>query len=618
MSINSTITAESLAETMRTSLSKNERLRLGVRLSSTIAGGGLLIVGYVYGRLYPDQILVASLVTLAAALTVGVPIFAEALKGFLSKVPGKFTEQLVSLAVIAAIAKADFVTATLVPLFIAIGHFLEERSVLGAQAAIDRIREMHARKANLLDGDIERQVSPEELKPGDRIIVRPGEVIPADGSVVEGRSSVDQAPVTGESMYEDVAPGSPVFAGTVNLNGLLRIEVTGVGNETALGRVLELLQEAESSKAPASKLIERYAAYYLPLVLTLAAVVLFFTADTTRAITVLVVACPCAFVLSSPTAMIAALAVASRLSILIKNTGFLEKVSEIDTLLLDKTGTVTLGQLAVTGFHPVEGVTEEQLLKTAARCGYGSLHPVAKAVVDEARSRGIELETASQTIEDAGLGLTADTDEGTIRLGRLEWLKEIGIECGHEVQTDGTVVYVARDSQVLGVIEMEDRPRPEARQALDSVRNLGVDRLVLLTGDKEKVAKKVADELGFDEYVAEILPEQKLQLVEKEREAGRRVMVVGDGVNDALALAGADVGVALGAMMNEVALGSADIALMTNNLNRLPQMMRLSSVTRATINTNILFGAGFSIIMLALASFGFINPLIGALLHNGG
>ncbi len=619
MSIGTSVSPQQfLEESAKTSLSSAERLRLGIRLGSALMGGGLLIVGYILGKLKPDQAEIASLINAFAALAVSIPIFAEAIKGFFSKSPENYTEQLVSLAVLGAMAKGDYITATLVPLFIAIGHFLEERSVLGAQAAIDRLRIMNARKANLLDGDSERKVLPDELKRGDLIIVRPGETIPADGSVIEGRSSVDQAPVTGESVYEDVSPGSPVFAGTVNLNGLLKIEVTGTGGDTALGKVLELLREAESSKAPVTKMLERYAAYYLPIVITLAALVLFLTSDATRAITILVVSCPCAFVLSSPTAMVAALAVSSRLSILIKSTGFLETVSEINTVLLDKTGTVTLGLLSVTKLHPHAGVTEEKLLGTAARCGFGSLHPVAKAVLAEARSRGISVEPAKQILEDAGLGMTAETGDGLIRLGRHEWFKELGLDCGPKINTETSVVYLAVDSMVLGAIEMADRPRPEAKAALQAVRELGVKRLVLATGDKQSVAEKVVDELGFDDYIAEVLPEQKLQLVESERAKGNKVMVVGDGVNDALALAGADVGVSIGAMVNEVALGSADIALMTNNLNRLPQMMRLSSMTRSTINTNVLFGAGFSVIMLALASFGIINPLMGAVLHNGG
>jgi len=619
MAFSQNIASRSLEEELRETLTPKERLRLGVRLFSALAGGGLLVVGVIYGRLFPDQQPVAALVTALAATVVAIPIFISAIRGFLSNPPEDFTDQLVSLAVLAAMTKGDFVTATLVPLFMSIGHFLEERSVLGAQAAIEKIRELHARHATLIEDGQERRINPSELKIGDTIIVRPGEVIPADGTVSDGRSSVDQAPVTGESDYEEVSTGSPVFAGTVNLNGLLTVTVTGVGGSTALGRVLELLQKAESTKAPVTKLLERYAAYYLPIVIAIAAGVLFITNDTYRAITVLVVACPCAFVLSSPTAMVATLAVASRLNVLIKNAGFLETVAEVDTLLLDKTGTVTLGRLVVTGLHPAEKVSEEELLSLAATCGYGSLHPVARAVVEEARERGVDFIPASRVSEEAGTGLTADSGAETLRLGRRAWLEESGVTCNIQTEgEDGTGVWLARDDEIVGSISMADRPRPEARVTLENLRNIGVERLVLLTGDKQKVAGEVAGELGFDDYVAEVLPEQKLRLVEQEKAAGRKVMVVGDGVNDALALAGADVGVAVGTMMNEVALGSADIAVMANNLDRLPRMIWLARETRRTINVNILAGAGFSVFMLALASFGMINPLMGAILHNGG
>jgi len=612
------ISAENLAEALSGPMSGAGRFGLNARLLSALTGGGLLLVGVMHGRLFPDQSQISSLLMAAAALVVSVPILTVALMGFLSRPPQDFTEQLVSLAILAAMASGDFITATLVPLFMDLGHFLEERCVAGTQAAIDKVRELHARHATVLLDGVEKQVSPDALQVGDLILVRPGEVIPADGTVVKGRSSVDQAPVTGESVHDDAAPGSPVFAGAVSLNGLLTVEVTGVGNSTALGRVLELLRDAGSSKTPVTRLLERYAGYYLPLVLLIAAAVLFITTDLTRAIAVLVVACPCAFVLSSPTAMVAALAVASRISILIKNSRFLETVAEVDTLVLDKTGTVTLGRLAVTSVHSAGRLTEDEVLAAAARAGSGSLHPAARALVEEARTRNLPADVTVQVTEEAGMGMVAVTEGGTFRLGRREWFEELGLACGPVKGGDGTTVWLAQDEEVLGFFSLKDRPRPEASKALDEARALGINRFVLLTGDRQEVAEAVSRELGFDDFVAGVLPEQKLEIVNREQGAGRCVMVVGDGVNDALALAGGDVGVAVGAIVNEVALGSADIAILANNLERLPQMMKLAGRTRRTINLNIVVGAGFSVIMLVLATLGVISPLAGAILHNGG
>lgn len=599
-------------------MSRAERIRTGARLSTSIAGAGLLVVGVIYSKMLPGQPAVGAMLSALAAIVVGVPVFAMAVKGFFAKEQEFFTEQLISLAILASMARGDYVTATLVPLFMAIGHFLEERSVLGARMAIEKIKELNARKATLLDGGIERRVKPGELEKGSLIMVRPGEVIPADGNVEEGWSSVDQAPVTGESLYEEVSPGSKVFAGTINLNGLLKIEVTGVGEDTALGRVIDILRQAESSKAPVTKLIERYASFYLPFVITFAAVVLFLTMDTTRAITVLIVACPCAFVLASPAAMVAALAVASRLKVLIKNTSFLEKLSEVDTLVLDKTGTITLGRLKVSKLFPADGIEDGELMSKAACAAYGSRHPVSISILEEARNRGIDFAKPEKVTEEPGMGTVVLANGDEIRLGRFTWINDYAPDCAQVEDPGGAVTYLAANGKYVGALMLEDRPRPEAKRAVEQFGKLGIRKTMLVTGDKKSVAEKISAELGFDECIAETLPEDKLSIIKKERRRGAKIMMLGDGINDAPALAGADVGVAMCAMVNDVAIGSSDIAIMTDNLNRVPQIMKLSRAVRIIINQNVLFGAGFSIAMLTLAAMGYISPILGAVLHNGG
>lgn len=610
---------ESSAADYEDPLTAEERRSIGFRLGPLLAGVGLLALGALHRALFPGQEAIASAMQALAAVLVSIPIFKKGIQGFLARPPRDLTEQLVALAILAAMATGDFVTATLVPLFLELGHLFEERSSRGARAAIEGIRNLSARKATRIVDAEEHEVAPEEIEVGDEVLVRPGEIVPVDGTVLSGRSSVDQAPITGESLYEDVEPGKPVYSGTVNLDGLLRVEATGVGGQSVLGRVLSLLNEVEASKTPVLRLLERYAAVYLPIVLAVAGMTLFVTGELDRAITVLIVSCPCALVLAGPAAMVAAMTASTRLSMLIKSPGFLETVADIDTLILDKTGTVTTGALSLKEITTVEGgPSRESVLRAAAICGFSSLHPVSRAAVGSAERLGIQYDQAESAKEIPGEGVEARTDGSVYRLGRQSWLESRGLDFSSHVGISGPGAWVAKDDRVLGFLSLADRPREEAREALDATRRLGIRRTVLLTGDRKEVARGVAEELGFDDVVAEVLPEQKLDIVRAEQGGGHKVMMVGDGVNDALALSGADVGVAVGVRISEVALGGADVALATPDLGRIPMMLRLAEFTRWIVILNALLGTGFSVLMMALASTGVIDPLVGALLHNAG
>lgn len=654
-------------------LTFGERLKIVVQLGSAMLAGGLLLVGFLqkyYGP--PGMADVGSLIIAVASIIVSVPIFVLAVCGIFarSRDAHAMTEQLVALATLAAMVTKQFELATLIPIIMNLGHFLEERSILGAQAAIEGLRTLQARKATLmLDAGQQREVMPEELKVGDILLVRPGDVMPADGEVIHGSSAVDQSSITGESVPEDVKPGKNVFAGTINLTGVLNIRVTKTGDKTALGRVVELLREAEQSKTQVMKLIEQYASYYVPIILTVAGVVLFYSRDINRSVAVLVVGCPGALILAGPTAMIAALAAASRLGILIKNTRFLEAMSDIDTVVLDKTGTVTIGHLELTRAVPVcpenadpqaQESAVEKLFREGMRCAVGSRHPASRAVVRAAEKRGLKILAQPMGLEELpGKGvLLAESSEKTF-LGRREWLEEEGFSI-HELGTArvnipgtepvigdesdsvtdngtdsvssaameiGTTVWCAREikeldgsvtREVLGYFALADRPRPEAREALTQLRDLGVDRIILLTGDRRAVAEEIGHMLEVDKVIAEVLPSQKLDVVSVEKESQRTVMMVGDGVNDAPALASGDVGIALGAVASDIAIQSADVALMTNDLRRIPQTILLARKTRFTIHTNILLGAGMSFFFVWLATIGYVSPIWGAILHNFG
>jgi Zn2+/Cd2+-exporting ATPase len=598
------------------SLALEERRRITVRLGAGILGIALLGLGTLLIHLEPGQWQIGELCRGLAAAVVGVPTLVSGIRGIVTGDTRQATDQLVAIAVLAAAASGQFVTATLIPLFLELGRLFEERSSLGARAAIEGIRALGAKQAIRWRDGVEQRVDPNDLLPGDEILVRPGERIAVDGTVLEGRAAVDQSAITGESVYEDVGPGSPVFAGTIALDGLLKIQVRGAGSDTVLGRVVQLLAEVERTTVPVLRLFERRAGVWLPLVLTLAATTLFFTNNLSRAIAVLVVATPTALVVAGPAAVVAAMTVATRLRILIKSADFLERASEVDTLILDKTGTVTIGAPTVTQIRLADGASEERLLAVAAACGFGSLHPVSRAVVAEALTQGVVSKPPQDLQEKPGLGVVAMVDGHQALLGRRLLLTEFGVDSRAADDEDVSQVWVAYNGQCLGSLSLRDQPRREAREALAAMKALGIQRFVLLTGDRAAAALEVGRALNMDEIVAEVLPAQKLDLVRAEQAAGRTVMMVGDGVNDAPALKGADVGVAIGAELNEIALGGADVALLGTDLGRLPQLIRLADITRRVIGQSVWLAFGLSIVLIALAAAGFLNPLTGALAQS--
>jgi Cd2+/Zn2+-exporting ATPase/Cu+-exporting ATPase len=583
-----------------------------------LVAGVLLVAGLAHRYLVPGQAEIGEVLLALGAVVAMAPVLAAGVRGFVTRDPNSAVDQLVSLALLAAAAVGEFETAILVPLVMEIGHFFEERSILGARAAIEGLKTLRPDTAARLGARGEEAVAVDDLRPGDQILVRPGEAFPADGRVVRGRSAVDQSTMTGEAVAEEVSRGSQIFAGTLNVSGVLEVEVTDLAEATVLGRIVELLRQAEQAKAPIVQLIEQYTEYYLPAVLLVAAAVLTLTQDLTRAITILVVSCPCALVLASPSAMTAALAVASRLGVLIKSPRVLERLGDIDTLILDKTGTVTTGRLEVVAVRPLGEQLPDEVLQAAAVCAVGSRHPVSQAIL-AAVGGGMDARDADAIEEAPGRGVAARHNGAVVRLGSAAWLRESGLEPPESVPLHaGPVVWVARDRQVLGVVLLADRPRPGSRDAVAVLRRLGVARALLMTGDRADVAEPIARELGVDECLAGCLPEAKLAVVEREKASGRRVMVVGDGVNDALALHAADIGVAMGAMGSDVAVQSADVALMGTDLGRLPQAMRLAQQTRGVVNQNVLFAIGGSLAIMTLAGLGLISPVMGAVVQNVG
>src|ERR1700687_5814708 len=493
-------------EGMPAVLAPEERRRISVRLGAGLVGIGLLGLGTLLVRLVPDQWQIGELCRGRAAAVVGIPTLVSGVRGVVTGDTRRATDQLVAIAVLAAAAAGNFVTATLIPVFLELGRLFEERSSLGARAAIDGIRALGARQAVRWRNGIEERVDPNSLSPGDEILVRPGERIAVDGTVLEGRAAVDQSAITGESLHEDVGPGSPVFAGTVAIDGLLRIQVRGAGADTVLGRVVQLLADVERASVPMLRLFERRAGVWLPLVLTVAGTTLFFTEDLSRAIAVLVVATPTALVVAGPAAVVAAMTVATRLPLLIKSVDFLERASEVDTLILDKTGTVTVGAPTVKQILPAEGESERTLLAVAASSGFGSLHPASRAVVAEALARGIVSAPPQDLQERPGLGVVAVVDGQRAVLGRRALLVDLGVEVRAEDDGDVSQVWVAHGGRLLGRLVLRDQPRGEAREALAAMRALGIDRLVLLTGDTGGGAGGVRETHRMDECLHAVPP----------------------------------------------------------------------------------------------------------------
>jgi Cd2+/Zn2+-exporting ATPase len=589
----------------------------------TLAGVLFIVNSFVLDRFYGSDSMLSAMSALIGALIMGVPIVWTSIKDLFKGVLS--INELVTLAVMAAFASGNYQTAGIVAFFMLLGEIIEMRTADGARKSIESLIKLAPTKARrLLKDGTEEEVPVSMLQIGDVVRVRPGDNVSADGVIVSGQGSFNQANITGESLPVDKKPGDEVFAGTQNLTGVLEIRVSRAGQDTTLGQVHNLILAAEKTRLPILRIIDQYMQYYTPMVLVIATLVWAFTFDLERVIAVLIVACPCAFILATPSAMVAALSAAARLGILIKNVSDIELAARINAFVFDKTGTLTQGKLIVNRLYPVEGVQPAELLQIAASAEKYSNHPTAKAINLLAKEAEIELSEPSDFSETAGRGVSAKVENMAVIIGRSQWLKDNGVSGDFLNSVDlneaegFSVLFVARDGQFIGWIGLQDETRAEAKESLADLMQNGVRRIAMVTGDRRPVAARVAKEIGCEEIVAECLPQDKVEFVTMMRERGYRVAVVGDGVNDAPALAAGDVGIAMGAAGSEVAINSATIALMNNDLKRLPFLVKLSRSTRSVINQNFLFGTLFIIFGLGFASWGYINPIVAALLHNAG
>jgi Zn2+/Cd2+-exporting ATPase len=557
------------------------------------------------------------------AIILGYPIVVTAVRDL--RVGRLSINELVAIAVLAAFASGDYKTTGVVAFFMLMGEIIETRTAEGARASIESLIKLTPTKARRLKPDgSEEEVAASELAIGDVIRIRPGDNVAADGVIVSGQGSFNQATITGESLPADKKSGDEVFAGTQNLTGVLEIKVSRAGEDTTLGRVRDLILAAEKTKLPIMKIVDQYMGFYTPLMLVIGALVWAFTHDLNRVITVLVVSCPCAFILATPTAMVAALSAAARLGILIKNVADIEAAAKINAFVFDKTGTLTTGELAVSRLMPIGEIKPAELLRCAASAEKYSNHPTAKALTQIAGEAGVPLTEPKHFTETAGRGVKAEVGQAEILVGRAQWLKDNGVHSQFEKsvdlnETEGwSLIFVARDGKCIGWIGLQDQTRAEAKESLAELKAAGVRRVAMVSGDRQAVATRVAAEIGCEEARGECLPQNKVEFVRGMKAKGYRVAVVGDGVNDAPALAAGDIGIAMGAAGSEVAIHSATIALMNNDLKRLPFLVKLSRSTRAVINQNFLFGVLFIVVGQTAAAFGYLNPIVGSILHNVG
>ncbi len=587
------------------------------RLLIALAGGVLLAVSWIAWLIGVDQ-QVAQIPAIIGAIILMVPLLIGAWREISTSKPS--SDSLASLAVLAAFASGLYLAAGFIALFLWMANLILSRTAWGAQRAIRELLDLTPDIARLVSESGEQEVSLSQVRVGNIVRVRPGENLPVDGLVTTGISNINQASLTGEAVPIQADVGTEVYAGTTNLTGQIDVKVTAVAGDTTIGKVEALIREAESSKTQRQELIEQLSSFYVPVVLMVSFLVWYFTMKSpdpmvseqaaVRAITVLVVTCPGALLIAYPTAMVAAFAAAARLGIMIKQTRTLEAAGAIDTVVLDKTGTLTTGKFAVSRLAPADGVEGADLLQAAADSEQHSNHPLAKSILETAEKARLSPHKIEQYEEVHGRGVIAHGMDGDIHAGRPDWIAEVAPHSEKEVndvesKIEGmSGVHVLKAGRYLGAVGLEDRLRRSAPEVVSDLRKHGVRRVCIFTGDRLAVAKRVGKAVGVDSIEAQCLPEEKHQELSYLLDKGHRTLVVGDGINDGPILASADVGVAMGLSGSDIATNSAGVALMNDDLRHIPFLIALARKTRSIVAQNIAAALILAVVGLALAATG--------------
>lgn len=572
--------------------------------------GGLSLAAsfFANGRWRPDPAWIA-------VILCGIPILKEAAEGLVTRFDIK-ADVLVSLALIASVCIGEIFAAGEVAFIMQIGALLEERTVAKARAGIERLVRLTPRTARRVTAGSEETIDAQTVQAGDVLRVLPGETVPADGRVLTGVTSVDQAVMTGESIPVDKGPGDPVFSGTVNQFGAFDMRADRVGEDSSLQRMIRLVQSADAGKAKIVGIADRWATWIVVAALSAAALTWLVTGQLIRAVTILVVFCPCALVLATPTAITAAIGNATRHGFLVREGDALERLAQVKKAAFDKTGTLTLGQPSVQRVQPQNGWSEDELFALTAGAERLSEHPLGKAVVRDFETRYGRPAPACTDFEMVpGRGVRAVVNGHPVAAGSPALLESLGIAPPPE--TDATRICVAVDGQAAGVLTLADTVRSTAAQTVQALREQGVEP-VLLTGDHAGAAAAIAGPLGIREVYADCLPEDKLRRIDQLQSAGQPVCMVGDGVNDAPALKRAFVGIAMGKTGSDIAVDAADIALVSDDIRQLPHLTALARRMMTVIRINLTFSMALNFAAVALAMTGVLNPVVGALVHNAG
>jgi Cd2+/Zn2+-exporting ATPase len=588
---------------------------------TTMANGILLLAGLILTVSGERDI--GRWVYLASSVVGGLPLVLGAIKGVVIK--RDITAGVMgSIAVIAAVIIGEYSAAALVVFMMALGEWLEELTVKRAHNALDNLASLLPSVVTLRKNGREVVVPLEKVVPQDIVLVRSGERVPVDGKIISGNGTIDEASITGESLPVEKNEGDEVYAGTINVAGAVQVEAVRVGDRTTLSQIVRLVKTAQESKAPVERVADKYAKYLIPATLLIALIVFLLSHDVTRSITVLVVVCPCALVLATPTAIMASIANAARKGILVKSGSGMERIGKIKAIAFDKTGTLTYGKLVVVDTVPFFGFDSKRLLCLAAATERFSEHPIARAIVLAAEEKMLEIGEADDFQAMPGFGVTARLGDQDLLAGNRGLLKKKNISISAEAEdaiaamsAEGkTVILLAVNETLAGAISLSDQVRLDAKSTISEIRRKGIGKAVLITGDNQSVASRIAHELDLDSFNAEVLPNQKLELIQNLQTGGTTVAFVGDGVNDAPALATADIGIAMGVAGTDVAMETAEIGLMKDELYRLPFLIALSRKTLKIIRQNVVFSMAINILAVLLGSFGVIGMVVGAAIHE--
>ena len=554
-----------------------------------------------------------------AIILCGIPIIMEAVIGLITAFDIK-ADVLVSLALIASVCIGEDFAAGEVAFIMQLGALLEDLTVARARAGIEKLVHLTPRSARVITDDSEKIIPADQVAIGDRIRVLPGETVPVDGVIISGQTSINQAVMTGESLPVDKAAGDDVSSGTVNQFGAFVMKATKVGEDSSIQRMIRLVQSADAGKAKIVGLADRWATWIVVIALSAAALTWIFTGEIIRAVTILVVFCPCALVLATPTAIMAAIGNATKHGFLVREGDALERLAAVTKITFDKTGTLTCGTPKVTAVRSVSGYTEEEIYSFAAAAEQMSEHPLGKAVV---RCYGRKPAACSHFQMSPGEGVTAVIDGKVVKAGNLKLLKgmmiskELAAGAGAYLNKGSTVIYIVIDEVPAGYLVLSDTLREESKDMIAALSRIGV-RPVLLTGDNQHAANAIAGQLGIRDVHAGCLPEDKLDRISAYQREGNAVCMIGDGINDAPALKMADVGIAMGGIGSDIAVDAADIALVDDEIRELPHLLSLSRRMMTTIKVNLTFSMGLNFLAIALAITGLLGPVIGALVHNAG